>query len=172
MVSMVKGISVVARCTNCGWEVVSAGGYPPACHEDKDVYALLIHRPDDKKKVVQLAVLLSVSALELMAEFQSEIIERRYSAVECLTRFRQIKELGVECETDPAIIQKFKRIVACEYAGKYDARAGSIDNILNSREATCRLSDKLSDKLSDNPGLSENRPGEKAKDVGDPHAVL
>ena len=33
LVSVVKGISAVSKCTNCGWGCVSAGGYPPSCHE-------------------------------------------------------------------------------------------------------------------------------------------
>ena len=60
LVSVVKGISAVSKCTNCGWGCASAGGYPPSCHEDDRLYTLIIHKPEEKKKVVKLADLLSV----------------------------------------------------------------------------------------------------------------
>ena len=126
MVSVVEGISAVSRCTNCGWGCVSAGGYPPSCHEDDRLYALIVHKPEDKKKMVKLADLLSVRVLDLIKEFQDDIIERRYHVLECLTRYEQLKELDIKCEIDQAIVRNFKRIMGCEYVGRLDIKNGAI----------------------------------------------
>jgi hypothetical protein len=126
MVSVVEGISAVSRCTNCGWGCVSAGGYPPSCHEDDRLYALIVHKPEDKKKMVKLADLLSVRVLDLIKEFKDDIIERRYHVLECLTRYEQLKELDIKCEIDQAIVRNFKRIMGCEYVGRLDIKTGAI----------------------------------------------
>ena len=126
MVSVVKSISAVSKCTNCGWGCASAGGYPPSCHEDDRLYALIVHKPEDKKKMVKLADILSVRVLDLIKEFQDDIIERRYHVLECLTRYEQLKGLDIECEIDNAIVQNFKRIMGCEYVGRLDIKTGAI----------------------------------------------
>ena len=126
MVSMVKGISAVSKCSNCGWRCASAGGYPPFCHEDDSLYFLRIKRPDDNKKMIKLAKLLSLSALELREEFQGDIIERKYRILECIARFNLFRELGIDCEIDPAIVNRFERIMKCEYVGEYDISMGAI----------------------------------------------
>ena len=126
MVSVVSGISAVSKCTNCGWGCVSAGGFPPSCHEDDKLYSLIIYRPEDKMKMVKLSNSLSVSVMDLIAEFQNEMIERKYSVLECLARYQQLKELDIKCEIDPAIVKKFIRIMKCEYVGGYDIRTGTI----------------------------------------------
>ena len=76
--------------------------------------------------MVKLSNSLSVSVMDLIAEFQNEMIERKYSVLECLARYQQLKELDIKCEIDPAIVKKFKRIMKCEYVGKYDIRTGAI----------------------------------------------
>ena len=126
MVSVVKSISAVYKCTNCGWGCASAGGYPPSCHEDDRLYALIVHKPEDKKKMVKLADLLSVRVLDLIKEFQDDIIERRYHVLKCLTRYEQLKELDIKCEIDQAIVRNFKRIMGCEYVGRLDIKTGAI----------------------------------------------
>lgn len=126
MVSMVKGISAVSKCSNCGWGCASAGGYPPFCHEDDGLYFLRIKRPDDKKMMIKLANALSLSVLELRDEFQDEIIERKYRILECIARFNLFRGLGIDCEIDPTILKKYKIMMNCEYVGEYDIRTGAI----------------------------------------------
>ena len=47
-----------------------------------------------------------------------------------------IKELGVGCDMDPAIIQNYKRILECEYTGSLDIKTGYVihSNIDNEQD--------------------------------------
>ena len=128
MVSMVIGISAVSKCSNCGWGCASAGGYLPFCHEEDELYYLIIKRPDDSKKMVGLANALSLNVLDVNREFQGNVIERKYRILECIVKFNLIRGLGVDCEIDQTIVQKFKRIMKCEYVGEYDTRTGVINH--------------------------------------------
>ena len=121
-----RGFSAVSKCTNCGWECASVGGYPPFCHEDDRLYSLIVHKPEDKKKMVKLTDLFSVKVLDLAKEFQDERIELRYRVLECLTRYQQLRELDIECEIDQVIVQNFKRIMECECVGRLDIRTGAV----------------------------------------------
>lgn len=115
-VGQIEGISCVWECTACGYGVISAGGFPPACSGTKQ-YHIIIFRPDDQKKMVSLARILNVNVLDLKKEFdEAEAgIERQFKILECAEKYKSIQSIGIECSLDADLLKDFPRILDCKY---------------------------------------------------------
>lgn len=63
--SRVIGCSSLVKCTNCGMQAASAGGFFESCNEDERMYLLRVYEPGDKSCLVKLAKILNRNVLEL-----------------------------------------------------------------------------------------------------------
>ncbi len=117
----VIGWSSCVRCTNCGMQVASAGGYPESCHVDDREYSLIVFKPDENTKLVSLAKILNQNVLDLKRQFIDGQIIVNGKVLDCLEKTNKISELGIVCEIDNDITKEFPRIITCPYAhGQYD----------------------------------------------------
>lgn len=116
----VIGWSSCIRCSNCGIQVSSAGGYPESCHGEKE-YRLYIYKPEDNTKLVKLAKYINRNVLELKNQFVDGQITIKDKALDCLEKEKKISELGIICKIDEELEKEFPRIRECPYAyGQYD----------------------------------------------------
>ena len=115
LISKVSGWSMVSECTNCHWEVVSAGGFPQSCVVDDELYSIRIAKPDNSNQMIQLSKILVCNVLDLKKEFDSGFIERKFKVLKCIEMNQLINKLGIACEMDPQIHQIYKRALNCEY---------------------------------------------------------
>lgn len=114
-VGQVKGISSVWLCSNCGEGVASAGGFPPACHNEKE-YSLYIDRPEDNKKWIKLAGILNKNILDTRKEFDKDsTLEIHLRIDSCLKIYEALIEADISCVVDPMLLQDYSRILNCKY---------------------------------------------------------
>lgn len=112
----VVGISALNVCRECGCYVVSAGGFPELCHDDKSRYSISINKPNDNLKLVKLAKILNLNVLDLKKRFINNKFLIQNTLMKCLDLEQEISALDLSCEIDSRIEKKFPRIVSCQYA--------------------------------------------------------
>jgi ribosomal protein L37AE/L43A len=114
-VGRVEGISSVWVCSNCKEHVISAGGYPQGCHNEK-VYSLMIRRPTDKQMLVTLASILKKNVLETRNAFaHTSTLEIRFRTESCVEIYHALLAAGISCEMDPQLLRDYPRILDCPY---------------------------------------------------------
>lgn len=119
--SRVVGCSSLVKCTNCGMQAASAGGFFESCHEDENMYLLRVYEPGDNSRLVKLARILNRNALELKKQFNDGRIDLQYTVMECLEKKGLIIAAGIKCELDDEIEKVYPRIIGCPYAiGVYE----------------------------------------------------
>lgn len=112
----VIGWSSCIKCTNCGMQVVSPGGYPESCHEDDREYSLTIFYSNESAKLVRLAKILNKNVLDLKNEFIDGKIIVKCNVMDCIEKENKISEIGIACKLDDEISKEFPRIGNCPYA--------------------------------------------------------
>lgn len=115
-VGQVVGISMHWECSECGWCCISAGGFPPICHGDEELYTIIINKPDNKATLVRLAKLLNMNVLDLNNQFESGVFERECKVIECIELYNNVCKLGISCQIDNRIEKTYSRILKCPYA--------------------------------------------------------
>ncbi|MCR4652699.1 MAG: hypothetical protein K5744_03295 [Eubacterium sp.] len=114
-VGRVEGISSVWVCSNCKERVISAGGYPQGCHNEK-VYSLVIERPTDNQMWVTLASILKKNVLETRNAFaHTSTLEIRLRAEACVEVYHALLAADSPCEMDPQLLRDYPRILDCPY---------------------------------------------------------
>lgn len=114
--SRVIGCSSLVKCTNCGMQAASTGGFFASCHEDERMYALRVYESSDTSSLVKLAKILNRNALELKKQFNDGRINLQFKVMECLEKKEKITEVGIRCEIDDEMEMVFPRIIDCPYA--------------------------------------------------------
>ena len=114
-VGRVEGISSVWVCSNCKERVISAGGYPQGCHNEK-VYSLVIERPTDNQMWVTLASILKKNVLETRNAFaHTSTLEIRLRTEACVEVYHALLAAGIFCEMGPQLLRDYPRILDCPY---------------------------------------------------------
>lgn len=119
--SQVIGLTCLLKCSNCEFEVAGASFFP-ACWSS-DPASILICKPEDPKKMVCLARVLSMNSIELHKAFlkSGDQIEVASDMKECIRRFRSLSALGIQC-TLGEDIKEFERAVDCPFADEFFPR--------------------------------------------------
>jgi hypothetical protein len=95
--------------------VISAGGYPQGCHNEK-VYSLVIERPTDNQMWVTLASILKKNVLETRNAFaHTSTLEIRFRTESCVEIYHALLAAGISCEMDPQLLRDYPRILDCPY---------------------------------------------------------
>lgn len=117
----VIGISAVNLCRECGCYVLSAGGFPEACHDDKNQYSIMINNPNDNAKLVKLAKILNFNVLDLKNGFLDNKLTLQNKLMDCIEMEKELSNIGISCAMDSRIKKEFPRIYTCPYAnGVYE----------------------------------------------------
>lgn len=114
-ISRVSGWSSVSECTNCHWGCASAGGFPPSCHVDDELFCIRIEKPDSNAKMVKLSKILSLNVITLKTELDIGYIERKLEVMDCYRLVNMIRNMDINYELDSKIKEKYSRLFTCEF---------------------------------------------------------
>lgn len=110
----VIGLTAVWECSNCG-DGIAGASFFPACWSDKTA-SIVIGKPSDPHKMVELARIVNMNTIDLHNAFKSSEnqIELSSKLRECIRRYRCISALGIPCELG-SDIKEFERSINCPY---------------------------------------------------------
>lgn len=114
-IGQVIGLTAVWECTNCG-EGVAGASFFPVCWSDRPAL-IIISKPADNQKMVEVARILNMNIIDLYKEFKKNSgnhIEVTSKLRECIQRYRSISKLGIPCELG-SDIKEFERSLDCPY---------------------------------------------------------
>lgn len=110
----VIGLTAVWECSNCG-EGIAGASFFPTCWSDKTA-SIVISKPSDSHKMVELARIINMNTIDLHNAFKNSDgqIEVSSKLRECIRRYRSISALGIPCELG-SDIKEFERSINCPY---------------------------------------------------------
>ncbi len=113
MVSL-DGPCLLLCCSNCGYEVVGASFFPP-CDNDNLEYTVTVKNVEKEKKI-RVSKLFRINVKELLDAFRANNkIEITLSIDEAMALLHGLKELEVDYEVTPDIVEKYPDIMDCKF---------------------------------------------------------
>jgi len=112
----ITGIAFIGECTECGYWIGTAGGFPPPCTTDKTDYLLTIIKPG-KERMVKLAKLLCVNTVQLHQMFDeaNEKITFQYNAADLYSMCAKLTAMGIDYQYEEQLNEVYPHYWNCPY---------------------------------------------------------